>query len=121
MAKKPIRTFLKNPWTIGIGAPLSVYLLTSMITAIARSEGFFSSLWTVIKLRVPIWIILVLTGVGAICLAVIIGKKRSFVFEDSVYWKKLTGGAKEGPFCPRCRDSDGKLVRLQEFHNYCRW
>ena len=32
-------------------------------------------------------------------------------FEGGVYWR-IDGQTKEGPFCQRCYDADGKLLRL---------
>ena len=32
-------------------------------------------------------------------------------FESGVYWR-IDGQTKEGPFCQRCYDADGKLLRL---------
>ena len=33
-------------------------------------------------------------------------------FQDGTYWKKTAAG-REGPFCSRCYDVEGLLVRLQ--------
>ena len=33
-------------------------------------------------------------------------------FRHDVYWRRLPGGADEGPYCPKCRDGEGKLARM---------
>lgn len=37
----------------------------------------------------------------------------SLVFADEVYLRRKKDGSFDGPFCPACRDIDGKLVRLK--------
>lgn len=39
-------------------------------------------------------------------------QREQLVFDGMLYWQEEPGRKKEGPFCPRCRDSDSKLVRL---------
>ena len=39
--------------------------------------------------------------------------KRVIQWEAPFYWKVI-GGKKDGPFCQRCYDSDGKLIRVQK-------
>lgn len=34
-------------------------------------------------------------------------------FREGVYWQRARG-TMVGPFCPRCFDSDGKLIRLHQ-------
>jgi ribosomal protein L37AE/L43A len=38
--------------------------------------------------------------------------KETLVFEYGVYWRKTESAEPEGPFCPKCFDGDGKVVRL---------
>lgn len=38
-------------------------------------------------------------------------KRGSTVFDSNAYWVK-DGESKDGPFCQRCYDVDGTLVRL---------
>lgn len=38
--------------------------------------------------------------------------KSNIIFEEPFYWKNLGAGNKEGPFCQKCYDHDGKLSRL---------
>ncbi|MBU0529431.1 hypothetical protein KKF86_06720 [bacterium] len=38
---------------------------------------------------------------------------KSLKFDGLVYWKNK-GSEKEGPFCPTCHDSNGKLIRLHQ-------
>lgn len=42
--------------------------------------------------------------------------RESVTWEAPFYWRKL-GGAKDGPFCQKCYDDEGKLVRAQDLHN----
>jgi len=39
-------------------------------------------------------------------------EREQLIFDGMIYWHEERGGKKEGPFCPRCRDSDSKLIRL---------
>lgn len=39
--------------------------------------------------------------------------RENLTFDSSVYWKTLPDGDNEGPYCQRCYDVDGLLVRLQ--------
>lgn len=41
--------------------------------------------------------------------------KEQLRWSGSVYWLEAEAGKKEGPYCPRCYDVDGKLVRLQNW------
>ena len=36
---------------------------------------------------------------------------RNLVFDGSCYWL-VAGGIKQGPFCPRCYNREGALIRL---------
>ena len=40
---------------------------------------------------------------------------RKFVYDKGVYWT-MEHGTRNGPFCPACQDSAGKLVRLHYHH-----
>jgi len=39
-------------------------------------------------------------------------RREALTFDGKVYWMG-DGEGREGPFCQRCRDGDGRLVRLQ--------
>jgi len=40
--------------------------------------------------------------------------RESMIFRDNAYWKKLGGGAEEGPFCPKCLDGqDQRSARMK--------
>jgi hypothetical protein len=45
------------------------------------------------------------------------GRQGEIFFEGEAYWRKHANGngdsEKDGPFCQRCFDTQGKLVRLQ--------
>jgi hypothetical protein len=47
-------------------------------------------------------------------------RRDEIVFEGEVYWRKRSDGngngdgSTEGPFCQKCYDTQGKLVRLQD-------
>ena len=41
---------------------------------------------------------------------------RNLVFDGSAYWL-VTGGIKQGPFCPRCYNREGALIRLDAEEN----
>jgi len=46
-----------------------------------------------------------------------LSERDSVSFEGAVYWRYLENEAgdptdRDGPFCPRCYDVDGKLVRM---------
>jgi len=41
-------------------------------------------------------------------------EKEAVTFEDGVYWTKKEDGTKDGPFCARCRDKDGKNCRMKK-------
>ena len=43
--------------------------------------------------------------------------KSLLKFDKGVYWRE----ADETPFCQRCHDSEGKLIRLQDFENRLKW
>lgn len=45
-----------------------------------------------------------------------LNQKQNLVFENSVYWNKENGQT-DGPFCPQCFDSTGKVIRLQTTAN----
>lgn len=38
--------------------------------------------------------------------------KDSIVYEEPFYWKNLSNGERDGAFCQKCYDGEGKLVRL---------
>ena len=41
------------------------------------------------------------------------------VFRDAMYWKMKPDGTPEGPFCPKCYNSNGKVVPLgEELNDY---
>jgi len=126
MAKKSDKAFLKNPWTIGIGSIVIGYFITSTIAAIARSEGFLSSLWTVIKwigrglwvfviLRIPLWIILfvilLLVGIAYIVSLIrespaILWKsyKMDYIKDWLFVWDYLGNSIYNlQPICSKCR------------------
>jgi hypothetical protein len=50
-----------------------------------------------------------------------LAERTSLVFENDVYWATKEGGLKDGPFCPSCRDKDGKLCRMskQQYVFHC--
>lgn len=40
-------------------------------------------------------------------------KRNNMVFDGLVYWEENEGSTKkEGPYCPKCHDSDSKFVRV---------
>ncbi|MGD1020003.1 MAG: hypothetical protein ABSA12_11890 [Verrucomicrobiia bacterium] len=46
-------------------------------------------------------------------------RRDEVLFEGEMYWRKRSDGngngtGKEGPFCQKCYDTGGKLVRLQD-------
>ena len=48
-------------------------------------------------------------------------RSSDLTFIDGFYWLNAKG-EKAGPFCQRCQDSDGKLVRLQvELDSQWKW
>ena len=38
---------------------------------------------------------------------------RELTFDGRIYWHAKDDGEKDGPFCQRCYDADGKMIRLQ--------
>lgn len=46
--------------------------------------------------------------------------ERNLYFDERFYWL-VTGGIKQGPFCPSCYNKDGLLVRLagEPHDRYC--
>ena len=42
-----------------------------------------------------------------------LNKKNEVQYEAPFYWT-MVNGKKEGPFCQKCYDSDGKIIRLQK-------
>ena len=38
--------------------------------------------------------------------------KESLKYEEPFYWKKIEGNQKEGPFCQKCQDAEGRMARL---------
>jgi hypothetical protein len=54
----------------------------------------------------------------------IVNKRNQIVFEQEMYWLKKDDGAKDGPFCAKCHDADGKMVRVndgKETVSACDW
>jgi hypothetical protein len=49
-----------------------------------------------------------------------LAERARLVYEAPYYWL-IQDGAKEGPFCQRCKDVDDKLVRLQSCPNPGAW
>jgi hypothetical protein len=41
-----------------------------------------------------------------------LSEKEGLLWEPPFYWMKK-GDSKDGPFCQKCYDSEGKLIRLQ--------
>ena len=39
-------------------------------------------------------------------------------FEHDVYWRQLQGEEREGPYCPKCMDGDGRTARLVDRDAY---
>lgn len=35
-------------------------------------------------------------------------------YQYNVYWRQSGPGAPEGPFCPKCRDGEGKTARMSD-------
>lgn len=50
-----------------------------------------------------------------------IAKKEELEFDGAIYWKKDSDGRRIGPYCQKCFDADGKLIRLQDYQDrwYC--
>jgi len=46
--------------------------------------------------------------------------KENIDFRNGVYWLK-EGDEENGPFCQKCYDSDGKLIRLQDQGHSGQW
>ena len=46
-------------------------------------------------------------------LEVALSLRENLSFDGSVYWLTLQNGQNDGPYCQRCYDADGKLIRLQ--------
>lgn len=42
-------------------------------------------------------------------------------WEHNVYWRELSDGKREGPYCGKCWDGDGKLARFAEFEGDIWW
>lgn len=42
--------------------------------------------------------------------------KEKLIFENDAYWINKNRG-KDGPFCTRCYDVEGRKVRLQQWYN----
>lgn len=45
-----------------------------------------------------------------------INKKHSLIPRGEVYFLLKDDGNEDGPFCAKCQDVDGKLVRMNEWH-----
>jgi len=41
-------------------------------------------------------------------------KRDELLFDGEVYWRKKSNGSNDGPFCQKCYDTKGQLVRLQD-------
>lgn len=44
--------------------------------------------------------------------------EQSLVFEDDVYYRRLSKGGEDGPFCSKCWDVTKALVRLHTRENW---
>ena len=40
--------------------------------------------------------------------------REELAFDGELYWMQNPDGKREGPFCQKCYDSGGKLIRLQK-------
>lgn len=45
-----------------------------------------------------------------------INLEKSLEFDGKKYWTKNPDGTKDGPFCPYCKDVEGRLVRMPKTH-----
>ena len=43
--------------------------------------------------------------------------RATMVFKNDTYWRPLSDGSEEGPFCPKCFDGEGKVSRMTDRHN----
>ena len=39
-------------------------------------------------------------------------QKENLIFRNNMYWKKLSDGSEEGPYCSGCYDTKKALVRM---------
>lgn len=44
----------------------------------------------------------------------ILNRKQSLEFDGQLYWLKTPDGKKDGPFCQRCHDTSGRMIRVQK-------
>ena len=47
--------------------------------------------------------------------------KENVIWENPYYFRQLSSGQKDGPFCQRCYDSENKLIRLHSPNNNGFW
>lgn len=40
--------------------------------------------------------------------------RQEMQYRDNVYWRQAGQGEREGPFCPKCLDGDGKPARMSD-------
>ena len=40
--------------------------------------------------------------------------RQEMQYRDNVYWRQAGQGKREGPFCPKCLDGDGKAARMSD-------
>lgn len=40
--------------------------------------------------------------------------RQEMQYQDNVYWRQSGQGSREGPFCPKCLDGDGKPARMSD-------
>jgi len=44
--------------------------------------------------------------------------KEEFIFDEGIYWSLTDDGSKDGMWCPRCHDKDGKACRMNKTSHY---
>ena len=44
----------------------------------------------------------------------ILNRKQSLEFDGQLYWLKTPDGQKDGPFCQKCHDTSGRMIRVQK-------
>lgn len=40
--------------------------------------------------------------------------RQEMQYQDDVYWRQSGQGKREGPFCPKCLDGEGKAARMSD-------
>jgi len=40
--------------------------------------------------------------------------RQEMQYQDNVYWRQSGQGTREGPFCPKCLDGEGKAARMSD-------